>query len=185
MSKLVYSAIMSLDGYIEDQDGSFEWAAPSPEVHSYVNDLQHNIGTHIYGRRMYQTMAVWQTLGDDPDISGPEADYAALWIALDKIVYSQSLENVWTSRTRLERDFDPRAIQQLKEGSELDISIGGPTLAEHAFRAGLVDELHLFLLPLLVGGGKTGLPKDIFPELELVDQRRFADGVVHLHYNVH
>jgi dihydrofolate reductase len=185
MGALIYTAITSLDGYIEDDQGSFAWAQPDAEVHAFANDLERTIGTHLYGRKMYETMAVWETLGDEPDIPAAEADYAELWRDLDKVVYSTTLDDVWTSRTRLEHTFDPAAVGRLKEEAAHDLSISGPGLAQHAFRAGLVDEVHVFAFPLIVGGGKPGLPRDVRLDLDLVDERRFANGVVHLHHRVH
>jgi dihydrofolate reductase len=182
MAKLVYAAITSLDGYIEDADGRFDWAEPDAEVHAFVNDLERDIGTHLYGRRMYETMAVWQTIGDEPGLSAAETDYAEVWRALDKVVYSRTLTAVSTPRTRLERAFDADAVRRLKDAAERDISISGPGLAQHAFRAGLINEVHLFVSPVLVGGGKRGLPRDIRLDLELVAERRFGNGVVHLHH---
>ena len=184
MSRLIYAAITSLDGYIEDDQGSFDWAEPDPEVHAYLNDLERPIGTHLYGRRMYETMAVWETMGAEPGLPAAEADFAEMWRGLDKVVYSTTLDDVWTSRTRLERTFDPAAVGRLKEGSARDLSISGPGLAQHAFRAGLVDEVHLFTCPVIVGGGKPGLPGDVRLDLDLVDEHRFGNGVVHLHHRV-
>jgi dihydrofolate reductase len=181
MARLSYAALMSLDGYIEDETGRFDWAMPDPEVHAFVNDLEGPIGTHLYGRRMYETMAVWQTIGDEPGVSEAEVDFAEVWRALDKVVYSRTLDAVSTPRTRLEREFDPEAIRGMKEAADRDISVSGPDLAQHAFRAGLVDDIHLFVFPVIVGGGKPGLPRDIRVDLELLDERRFANGVVHLH----
>ncbi len=182
MAKLTYTAITSLDGFIEDEQGTFEWAMPDAEVHAYVNDLERSTGTHLYGRRMYETMAVWQTIGEGPDVHAAEVDYAEVWRGLDKVVYSRTLDAVWTARTRLEREFDPEAVRAMKEGDGGEISISGPGLAQRAFRAGLVDEVHLFVFPIVVGGGKPGLPRDIKVELELLEQRRFGNGVVHLHH---
>lgn len=182
MSKLIYAALMSLDGYIEDADGGFAWAEPDAEVHEFANDLERDIGTHLYGRRMYETMAVWQSVGDAPDVHPAESAYAEVWRGLDKVVYSRTLDEVWTPRTRLDRTFDPDAVRRMKEDADRDISVSGPGLAQHAFRAGLVDEVHLFVFPVVVGGGKPGLPQDVHLELELVDQRRFGSGVVHLHH---
>ena len=184
MGKLLYSALTSLDGYIEDADGSFAWAAPDPEVHAFANQLERGIGTHLYGRRMYETMAVWQTVGDGPEVHPMEAEYGELWRGLEKVVYSRSLEEVSTARTRLEGELDPEAVRRLKDESDHDLSVSGPDLAQHAFRAGLVDEVHLFVFPVIVGGGKPGLPKAVRLDLELVDQRRFANGVVHLHHRI-
>jgi dihydrofolate reductase len=182
VGSLSYAAITSLDGCIEDPDGGFGWAEPDAEVHAFVNDLEATIGTHLYGRRMYETMAVWQDIGDEPDLSEAEREYAELWRDLDKVVYSSTLEAVWTPRTRLERELDPEAVRRLKDDAEHDLSVSGPGLAQHAFRAGLVDEVHLFVCPVVVGGGKAGLPRDLRLDVELLDERRFANGVVHLHY---
>lgn len=182
MATLSYTAITSLDGFIEDESGTFEWAMPDAEVHEYINDLERTIGTHLYGRRMYETMAVWETMGSDPDDHPAEVDYAQVWRGLDKVVYSRTLDALTTTRTRLVREFDADEVRQLVASAERDVSIAGPGLAEHAFRAGLVDDVHLFVFPLLVGGGKPGLPRGVTLELELVDQRRFANGVVHLHH---
>jgi dihydrofolate reductase len=181
MAKLIYSGIMSLDGYINDADGNFDWSMPSEEVHAFVNDLERSIGTNLYGRRMYEVMSVWETL----DLSGEPAvmqDYASLWQAADKIVFSKTLDATSTSRTRLERSFDPGAIRALKESATRDISVSGPDLAAQAIEAGLVDEFQLFLTPVIVGGGTRYLPDGVFASLELLDQHRFDNGVVHLHY---
>jgi dihydrofolate reductase len=188
MAKLIYTAITSLDGYIEDADGKFDWAVPDPDVHAYVNDLERPIGTHLYGRRMYETMAVWQTVGDEPgesgesDVSDVEVDFAEVWRGLDKVVYSTTLDAVWTPRTQLVREFDPEAVRRMKEAADRDIGIGGPGVAQHAFRSGLVDEVNLFLFPVVVGGGKPGLPRDLRLDLELLDEHRFGNGVVHLRH---
>ena len=183
MAQLIYSAIASLDGFIEDADGNFDWAAPDEEVHAFVNDLERPVGTHLYGRRMYETMAVWDTmpLDDEPDVM---RDFAEIWWAADKIVYSRTLESVASERTRIEREFDPETVRQMKATTERDISIGGPQLAGQALAAGLVDECHLFLAPLLMGGGTRALPDGVGLRLELVDERRFGSGVAHLHYRV-
>jgi dihydrofolate reductase len=182
MAKLIYTAITSLDGFIEDAEGRFDWAVPDAEVHAFVNDLERPVGTHLYGRRMYETMAVWQTVGDEPGLPAAEADFADVWRALDKVVYSRTLDAVSTPRTRLEREFDPEAVSSMKEAADRDISVGGPGLAQHAFRAGLVDEVHLLVVPVVVGGGKPGLPRDVRVDLELLDERRFGNGVVHMHH---
>jgi dihydrofolate reductase len=182
MAKLIYTAITSLDGFIEDAEGRFDWAVPDAEVHAFVNDLERPVGIHLYGRRMYETMAVWQTVGDEPGLPAAEADFADLWRALEKIVYSRTLDAVSTPRTRLEREFDPEAVSSMKEAADRDISVGGPGLAQHAFRAGLVDEVHLLVVPVVVGGGKPGLPRDVRVDLELLDERRFGNGVVHMHH---
>src|SRR6266540_40384 len=167
MAHLIYSAITSLDGYIEDMDGKFDWAAPDKEVHSFINNLERNAGTYLYGRRMYETMMVWET---DPTLAADSPitrDYAEIWQAANKIVYSRTLGTVSTRKTRLERNFNPEAVRQLKAAAGHDISIGGPELAAHAFQAGLIDECQLFLAPVLVGGGKPALPKNIHLALEL------------------
>ena len=183
MAKLTYAALTSLDGYIEDESGAFDWAVPDPEVHAFVNDLERPVGTHLYGRRMYETMAVWQTIGAEPaDTSPEEVDFAEVWRGLDKVVFSRTLDAVSTPRTRLEREFDHDAVRRLKDAADRDLGIGGPGVAQHAFRAGLVDEVHLLVFPVVVGGGKPGLPRGVRVQLELLDQRRFGNGVVHLHY---
>jgi dihydrofolate reductase len=179
VAKLIYSAIASLDGYVADEDGKFDWAAPGEEVHSFINDLERPVGTYLYGRRMYEVMAVWETLADDAPAM---RDFAQIWRTADKVVYSRTLEGVSSARTRLERDFDPEAIRQLKSAAARDIGVGGSELAGQAIRAGLVDEIQLFLTPILVGGGTPALPDDVRVKLELLDERRFADGVVYLHY---
>ena len=182
MANLIYSAMTSLDGYIEDEKGRFDWAFPDAELHAFINDLERPIGTHIYGRRMYETMAVWQSVGDEPGLAAVEADFAEVWRALDKVVYSRTLDAIWTPRTRLEREFEPATVCRLKEAADRDISVSGPDLAQHAFRAGLVDEVHLWVFAVIVGGGKPGLPRDVKLDLELLDERRFGSGVVHMHY---
>ena len=181
MAKLIYSAIASLDGYVADRDGNFDWAAPDEEVHAFVNDLERAVGTYLYGRRMYEVMVAWETmpLADQPSVV---RDFAEIWRAADKVVYSTTLETASSARTRIERAFDPDAVRQMKATAARDISVGGPGLAAEAIRAGLVDECHLFLTPILVGGGTPSLPHDVRVELELLDERRFANGVVHLHY---
>jgi dihydrofolate reductase len=179
---LIYSAITSLDGYVADEDGNFDWAEPDEEVHGFVNDLERPVGTYLYGRRMYDVMRAWETMDTVPDQPRAMQDYAEIWQAADKIVYSRTLETVSSARTRIERDFDPEAIRQLKAEAGRDISVGGPELAAHAIEAGLVDELHLFLTPIVLGGGKQALPNGVRWRLELLDERRFASGVVHLHY---
>ena len=180
MAKLIYAAIASLDGYTEDEDGKFDWARPDEQVHAFVNDLERPIGTHLYGRRMYETMAVWETMvGESP----ASRDYAEIWRAAAKVVYSTTLETVSSARTRLERSFDPEAVRELKAASQRDLSIGGPTLAAVAIEAGLVDELELFLNPVVVGGGKRALPAGVRLPLELIDERRFDSGVVYVRYS--
>ena len=184
MARLIYSAISSLDGYIEDKDGNFDWAMPNEEAHRFINDLERTAGTYLYGRRMYETMTVWET---DPDLAADSPltqDFAEIWQAADKIVYSTTLAAASTRKTRIERNFDPEALRQLKKTAQHDIAIGGAELAGHAFRAGLIDEYHLFVAPIIVGGGKLSLPKDIRLELELLEQRRFGNGMAFLHYRV-
>jgi dihydrofolate reductase len=181
MARLVYSAITSLDGFVADEDGTFDWAAPDEEVHTFVNDLERPVGTYLYGRRMYEVMVGWETLqlvGEPPFVQ----DYARLWRAAEKIVYSRTLEKVASARTRIERDFDPEAVGRMKASATGDISVGGPDLAAQAIRAGLVDECHLFVTPVVVGGGKRFLPDNVRLKLELLDERRFGSGTVHLHY---
>jgi dihydrofolate reductase len=182
MAQLVYTALTSLDGFLEDEDGRFDWAMPDAEVHAFANELEATTGTHLYGRRMYETMAVWQTVEAGPGVDDIEAEFAEVWRALDKVVYSRTLDEVRTARTRLEREFDREAVRRLKDTADRDISISGPDLAQHAFRAGLVDEVHLFVFPVVVGGGKPGLPRGVRVDLELLGERRFGNGVVHLHH---
>jgi dihydrofolate reductase len=184
VGKLIYTAISSLDGYIEDQAGQFDWAEPDAEVHGFVNDLERAAGTYLYGRRMYETMAGWETDPSLAAVSPLMRDFAAIWQAAEKVVYSRTLQGISTSRTRIERDFHPQAVRQLKSAAPRDLTIGGPELAGHAFRAGLVDECHLFLVPVIVGGGKPALPRGVRLPLELVDERRFGGGTVFLHYRV-
>ena len=182
MARLIYSAITSLDGYVADQDGSFDWAAPDEQVHAFVNDLERPIGTYLLGRRMYEVMAYWETAHTLPDRHPVEQDYAEIWRAADKVVYSTTLETVSSAKTRIELAFDPDEIRRMKASAERDLSLGGPGLAAQALRAGLVDECHVFVNPVVVGGGTSWLPDGLRLELELVDERRFGNGVVHLHY---
>jgi dihydrofolate reductase len=182
MAKLIYSAITSLDGYVEDASGTFEWAAPDEEVHAFVNELARPIATHLYGRRMYETMVFWETVDPNGDWPAVARDFAATWQAAEKFVYSRTLETASSARTRIERELDPDAIERLKESSGTDISIGGAELAGQAIAAGLVDELQLLLVPVLVGGGKCALPNDVRVQLELLDERRFQCGTVFLRY---
>jgi dihydrofolate reductase len=184
MAKLSYLNITSLDGYFEDDDGKFDWARPSDEVHAYVNDVVRSAGTFLYGRRMYETMAVWETdatLSEHPGVAG---DFARIWRAADKVVYSKTLGSVWTSRTRIERDFDPDVVRQMKDSEARDLMIAGAELAAQAFRAGLVDECHLYLAPVIVGSGKPALPSGIRRNLALDDVHTFASGFVQLRYRV-
>jgi dihydrofolate reductase len=183
MARLVYSAITSLDLYVNDVSGDFQWAAPDAEVHAFVNDLERPMGTHLYGRRLYETMAAWETMETSP-AEPVTHDYAQLWRAADKVVYSTSLREVTTARTRLERSFDTDTVRALVRDADRDVTVGGPTLAAHAFAAGLVDDVHLLLNPVVVGGGTRALPDGVRVGLELVAERRFASGVVHLHHRV-
>jgi dihydrofolate reductase len=181
MAKLIYAAIASLDEYVEDKQGKFDWGAPDDEVLASINDLERPIGTYLYGRRMYDTMVVWETQrsGDQAGLSG---DFAEIWRAAEKVVYSRTLQTTSSERTRIERDLDPEAVRQLKASSAQDITVGGAELAGQAIAAGLVDECHLYLVPVLLGGGKRALPDDVRVHLELLAERRFRNGVVHLHY---
>ncbi len=181
MARLIYSAIASLDGYVADEQGNFDWAAPDEEVHAAANLLQQQTGTMLLGRRMYEVLVAWETMDMDGQPS-VMADFAALWRETDKVVYSSTLEDVSSARTRLERDFDPETVRRMKASTERDLSVGGPDLAAQAFAAGLVDECHLFLNPIIVGGGTKALPEKVRVALELIAQRRFEAGVVHLHY---
>jgi len=181
MAKLIYSAIASLDGYVADEHGRFDWAEPDEEVHAFLNDRERAVGTYLYGRRMYEVMAAWESVplaGQPPAIR----DFAQIWRAADKVVYSRTLAEPASARTRIERDFDPDTVRQLKATAARDISVGGPGLAAAALRAGLVDELELFLAPVVVGGGLRALPSDLRLQLELVDQRGFPSGMVYLRY---
>jgi dihydrofolate reductase len=182
MAKLIYSAITSLDGYVADEDGNFDWAAPDEEVHAFVNDLERPVGIYLYGRRIYEVMVAWETIDTGPDQMPVMRDFAEIWRAANKIVYSRTLETVSSAKTRIERDFDPEAVQQMKARAGRDISVGGPDLAAQAIKAGLVDECHLFVSPIVVGGGKQSLPDNVRLKLDLLDERRFGNGVVHLHY---
>ena len=184
MAKLSYFAIASLDGYVADEDGNFDWAKPGEEVHAFINELERSVGTYLYGRRMYETMAVWETDAALAARSELLRDFAQIWQAADKIVYSKTLAKAPTARTRIERDFDPEAVRQMKTSAGSDLTVGGPDLAADAFKAGLVDECHLFLAPIVVGGGKKSLPDDVRLELELLDEHRFGGGMVHLHYRI-
>jgi dihydrofolate reductase len=182
MAKLIYLMIASLDGYVADEDGNFDWAVPDEEVHAFINDLDRSVGTYLYGRRMYETMAGWEI---DPTLAEQSPlmrDFAQIWQAADKIVYSKTLEAVSTARTRIERDFDPEAIRQMKALAGGDLIVGGPELAAQAFKAGLVEECHLFVAPMVVGGGKRSLADSVRLKLELLDERRFGNGMVYLCY---
>jgi dihydrofolate reductase len=181
MARLVYSAIASLDGYVADAEGDFRWARPDEEVHAFVNDLERGAGTHLYGRRMYETLVVWETMASDvPQMR----DYAEIWRGSEKVVYSRTLAEPRSARTRIEREFDPEAVRRMKADADRDLLVGGPTLAAEAFRAGLVDECHVFLVPAIVGGGTRALPDRVRLDLELLDERRFGNGMVYLRYRV-
>jgi dihydrofolate reductase len=184
MAKLIYLSNVSLDGYIEDEHGRFDWTPPGDEFFAFITDLVRPVGTYLYGRRLYDTMAVWET---DPALaaqSGLMADFANVWQAADKVLYSTTLDAVSTAKTRLERNFDPASVRDMKASATSDLTVGGAHLAAHAFKAGLVDECHLFIHPVLVGGGKPALPSDIRADLELLDDRRLSNGVVYLRYRI-
>jgi dihydrofolate reductase len=180
---LIYVINTSLDGFIEDADGNFDWTEPSEEQHQFINDLIRPFGTHLYGRRMYETMAVWETDPSFATASPVMRDFAEIWQAVEKVVYSRTLNEAWTSRTRLELELDVDGLQAMKASEPKDILIGGPELAAHAMRAGLVDEYHFFVAPVVIGVGKHTLPSDVRLQLELKDERRFSNGVVYLGYS--
>jgi len=182
MGKLITTAITSLDGYVADTDGNFDWSVPDDEVHAFVNDLERPIATYLYGRRMYEVMRFWETAHNLADQPSFVLDYATVWQAADKIVYSRTLDAVSTARTRMNREFDPDAVRRLKEHTDQDLSVSGPDLAAHAIRAGLVDEYRQFLGPVVVGGGQRWLPDGVRIDLELLEERRFGNGVVYLRY---
>lgn len=182
MGRLVYAAIASLDGYVADVDGNFEALAPDEEVHAAVNDLMRPVGTHLYGRRMYEVLVAWETMGHEPDDPEPIRDYAELWRRADKVIYSSTMTSVGSARTRIEPTFDVEAVSRLKDESSADLCLGGPHLAGQAIAAGLVDDLHVFVVPVVLGGGNPALAEGLRVELELVEERRFAGGVVQLHY---
>jgi dihydrofolate reductase len=182
MAKLIYEAITSLDGYIEDEDGRFDWAAPDEEVHRFVNDLERPVGTYLYGRRMYETMVFWESPPDLAEQPPSVQDFAEIWQAAEKIVYSKTLPRASSTKTRIEREFDPEAVAQVKATAARDLTVGGAELARQAIEAGLVDEYHLFLVPVVVGGGKRALPDNLRVNLELLEEHRFRNGTVYLHY---
>jgi dihydrofolate reductase len=182
MGKLIYTAITSLDGYVADRDGAFDWSTPDEEVHAFVNDLERPVGTYLYGRRMYDVMRAWETMHTLADASPVVQDYARIWQAADKIVYSTTISVATTARTRIERHFDPDAVRELKIRAQGDLSVGGPGLATEAIKCGLVDEYRLLLAPAVVGGGTAALPDGVRLNLELRDVRRIGNGVVYLHY---
>ena len=182
MARLIYPALVSLDGYVADESGRFDWAEPDEEVHTFVNDLERPAGTHLYGRRMYEILAVWETLDSAADTPAYIRDFATIWRAADKIVYSRTLARPSTARTRIVREFDPGTLRRMKDERAADILVGGPTLAAEAIRAGLVDEYHLFVFPVSIGGGLSYLPLGTRLDLALLDERRFTSGVVYLRY---
>ncbi len=184
MARLLYMAITSLDGYVADQKGNFDWAMPDEEVFGFVNDFERPVGTYLYGRRLYQEMTGWETAHVNPGQPPLVLDFARIWQAADKIVYSRSLAAVSTARTRLERTFDPESVRQVKARADRDITVGGAALAGEAIKAGLVDECHLIVCPVVVGGGKKALPGDVRLQLQLLDERRFGNGAVHLRYRI-
>lgn len=179
MTKLLYTAITSLDGYVADENGKFDWSEPNEEVHAFVNDLERPIGTYLLGRRMYEVLVAWETIEDETPVI---KDFAQIWRSTDKVVYSRTLSDVSSARTRLERTFDPSAVRALKGSADRDISVAGPQLAAEAMRAGLVDEIGLFLNPIVVGGGNPALPNDA--RVELLDEHRFSSGVIFVRYGV-
>jgi dihydrofolate reductase len=183
VARLIYSALASLDGCVADENGNFDWAMPDEDVHAFANDLERSVGTHLYGRRMYEVMVAWETMSleDEPEVI---RDYASIWRAADKVVFSSALPEPSSARTRIERDFDVEAVREMKASSERDLGVGGPNLAAQAIRAGLVDELHLLLSPVVVGRGTRWLPDDVRLDLELLDEHRFGNGTVHLHYRI-
>jgi dihydrofolate reductase len=183
VARLIYSAITSLDGYVADVNGNFDWGVPDEEVHAFVNGLEREVGTYLYGRRMYDVMVAWETMETDGQ-SAAMGDYAQIWRAAEKVVYSRTLQTPASARTRIERAFEPEAVKQLKASAERDVSVGGPELAAEAIRAGLVDAFHQFIAPVVVGGGNGWLPDGVHLKLELVDEHRFAGGFVYLHYRL-
>ncbi len=184
MSKLIYSSIMSLDGYVADSEGNFDWARPDEDVLAFVNDLERPVGTYLFGRRMYETMVYWETAHTHPDQPPGVRDFTEIWQEADKVVYSTTLQTVSSARTRIERSFDPGVVRQMKQASEGDMTVGGAELAAQAFKVGLVDECQLFLTPIIVGGGTRSLPNDVLQRLELADLHRFDNGVVFLRYDM-
>lgn len=182
MARLTYSIIASLDGYVADESGGFDWAAPDEEVHGFINELERSVGTYLLGRGMYEVMAVWSDFPGIEQEPPVMQEYAEIWQSADKIVYSTTLRTVTTSRTRLERTFDPPRVHAMAAELERDVSIGGPTLAAHALKADIVDDVHLFVVPVIVGNGTSCWPSGARLSLDLVDENRFSDGTVHLHY---
>ena len=182
MAKLTSTAIMSLDGYVADASEKFDWAVPDEKVHTFINDLERPIGIYLLGRRLYEVMAFWETVHDQSDYPAYVLDFARIWRSAEKIVFSKTLATVSSSNTRIERDFDPEIIRKMKAASKRDLSVGGPNLAAQAAKAGLVDEYHFFVVPILIGGGNRFFPSDVKVKLNLADECRFDNGMVHLHY---
>ena len=182
MARLIYSVIASLDGYVADENGNFDWAAPDDELHAFVNELERKVGTYLYGRKMYETMVYWETAHTVAGQPAVVKDYAEIWQAADKVVYSRTLDKVSSARTRIAHEFEPDEVRRMKATGARDISVGGPHLAAEAIKAGLVDEIQLFVTPIVVGGGNQSLPSNVRVNLDLVGERRFGNGVVHLHY---
>jgi dihydrofolate reductase len=182
MAKLIYSALTSLDGFVADETGNFDWAKPDEEVHAFINSLERQIGTYLFGRKMYETMAVWETPELLPPLTPVILEFASIWQAAEKIVYSTTLQTVSTAKTRLERTFEADVVRELKAGATRNVAVGGPALAAHAIRTGLVDEYHLFIAPIIVGSGNPYLPGKVPVKLELLDERRFDNGMVHVRY---
>jgi dihydrofolate reductase len=182
MAKLIYTAIMSLDGYVADKSDNFDWAVPDEVVHTFVNDMERPIGTYLYGRRLYEVMVGWETVDAQSDQPPYILDYAKIWQAASKILFSKTLETVSSSHTRIERDFDPDIVRKMKETSRRDLSVGGPNIAAQAIKAGLIDEYHFFVTPILIGTGKRFFPDEVQLKLKLLDECRFGNGMVHLHY---
>jgi len=184
MAKLIYSVIASLDGFVADENGNFDWATPDEEVHAFVNDLERQVGTYLYGRRMYETMVYWETAHTLPDQPRVVLDFADIWRQTDKVVYSRTLDRTRSERTRIEREFDPESIRRMKATSERDITVGGPHLAAEALKAGLVDELQLFVAPAIVGSGNRAFADALRADLTLVDERRFGGSFIYLSYRI-
>jgi len=183
MAKLIYDAFTSLDGYVADENGNFEWAELlDEEVHAFINNRERQIGTYLFGRKMYETMAVWETPDVIPHLPAAALEFAPIWQAAEKIVYSRTLQTVSTAKTRLERKFEAEVVRELKAGAIRDVAVGGPTLAAHAIRAGLVDEYHLLIAPIIAGSGNPYLPRKVPVKLELLDERRFDNAMVHFRY---
>jgi dihydrofolate reductase len=182
MARLLYFTPASLDGFIADEAGNLDWSAPDEKVFAFITDIERPVGTYLYGRKMYETMSVWQTPDVIPGLTPARLDFARIWQAADKIVYSRSLETVSAPKTHLEREYDPQVVRDLKAQLPHDVSVGGPALAAHAIRAGLVDEYHLLVVPTMLGGGKRVLPGGVSARLDLLDERRFTNGMVYLRY---